>query len=48
MTALRLEGNTLGVGAAEAISKALAKHPEFEVSSVFTKIRLLYQYTSGE
>lgn len=30
MTALRLEGNTLGVEAAEAIAKALEKHSEFE------------------
>jgi len=30
MTALRLEGNTLGVEAAEAVAKALGKHPEFE------------------
>ncbi|KAJ8297852.1 hypothetical protein KUTeg_024383 [Tegillarca granosa] len=29
MTALRMEGNTLGVDAAEAISKSLQKHPEF-------------------
>lgn len=32
MTALRMEGNTLGVEAAEELSKALAKHPEFQVS----------------
>ena len=32
MTALRMEGNTVGVEAAEAIAKALEKHPEFEVS----------------
>lgn len=31
MTALRMEGNTLGVDAAEAIGKALEKHPEFQV-----------------
>ena len=30
MTALRLEGNTMGVDAAEAIAKALGLHPEFE------------------
>ncbi|XP_078324728.1 ran GTPase-activating protein 1-like [Crassostrea virginica] len=30
MTALRMEGNTLGVDAAEAIAKALEKHPEFQ------------------
>ncbi|XP_063415717.1 ran GTPase-activating protein 1-like [Mytilus trossulus] len=30
MTALRMEGNTLGVEAAEELSKALAKHPEFQ------------------
>lgn len=30
MTALRMEGNTLGVDAAEAMAKALSKHPEFE------------------
>ncbi|GFS11969.1 Ran GTPase-activating protein 1-like [Elysia marginata] len=30
MTALCLEGNTLGVEAAEAISKALGQHPEFQ------------------
>lgn len=30
MTALRMEGNTLGVEAAEAIAAALEKHPEFE------------------
>ncbi|XP_062605951.1 ran GTPase-activating protein 1-like [Saccostrea cucullata] len=30
MTALRMEGNTLGVDAAEVIAKALEKHPEFE------------------
>ncbi|KAL5013056.1 hypothetical protein ScPMuIL_011607 [Solemya velum] len=30
MTALRMEGNTLGVEAAEVIAKALEKHPEFE------------------
>ncbi|KAL3880177.1 hypothetical protein ACJMK2_032441 [Sinanodonta woodiana] len=29
LTALRLEGNTVGVEAAEAIAGALAKHPEF-------------------
>ena len=28
---LKLEGNTLGVDSAKAISKALEKHPEFEV-----------------
>ncbi len=28
---LKLEGNTLGVESAKAISKALEKHPEFEV-----------------
>ena len=26
-----MEGNTLGVDAAEAIAKALEKHPEFQV-----------------
>lgn len=31
MTALRMEGNTLGVEAAEEMAKALAKHPEFQV-----------------
>jgi len=31
MTALRLEGNTVGVEAAEAIAKAIGKHSEFEV-----------------
>ena len=31
MTSLRLEGNTVGVEAAEAIAEALAKHPEFQV-----------------
>lgn len=31
MTALRMEGNTLGVEAAEAIAKSLQKHPEFRV-----------------
>ena len=31
MTALRMEGNTLGVDAAEVIAKALEKHPEFQV-----------------
>lgn len=31
MTALRMEGNTLGVEAAEAIASALGKHSEFEV-----------------
>ncbi|CAH1777387.1 unnamed protein product [Owenia fusiformis] len=30
MTALRLEGNTLGVDAASTIADALKKHPEFE------------------
>ncbi|PVD34310.1 hypothetical protein C0Q70_05581 [Pomacea canaliculata] len=30
MTALRMEGNTLGVEAAEAIASALGKHSEFE------------------
>jgi len=30
MTALRLEGNTMGVEAAEVIAKAIGKHPEFE------------------
>ncbi|KAH9489033.1 Ran GTPase-activating protein 1 [Bulinus truncatus] len=30
LTALRLEGNTLGVEAAEEIAKALGLHPEFE------------------
>ncbi|KAK3099147.1 hypothetical protein FSP39_000136 [Pinctada imbricata] len=30
MTALRLEGNTMGVEAAEAIAKAIQKHPEFK------------------
>ncbi|KAK7097883.1 hypothetical protein V1264_004794 [Littorina saxatilis] len=30
MTALRMEGNTLGVEAAEVMAKALQKHPEFE------------------
>ncbi|XP_076446452.1 ran GTPase-activating protein 1-like [Babylonia areolata] len=30
MTALRMEGNTLGVEAAEVMAKALEKHPEFE------------------
>ncbi|XP_056011418.1 ran GTPase-activating protein 1-like [Ostrea edulis] len=30
MTALRMEGNTLGVDAAEVIAKALEKHPEFQ------------------
>jgi Ran GTPase-activating protein (RanGAP) involved in mRNA processing and transport len=34
MTALRMEGNTLGVEAAEALSKALVKHPEFQVSLI--------------
>ena len=28
---LKLEGNTLGVDSAKAISKALERHPEFEV-----------------
>jgi len=31
MTALRMEGNTLGVEAAEAIAGSLKKHPEFQV-----------------
>ena len=31
MTALCMEGNTLGVEAAQVISTALSKHPEFEV-----------------
>lgn len=35
MTALRMEGNTLGIDAAEAMSKALAKHPEFQVINKF-------------
>ncbi|XP_035825246.1 ran GTPase-activating protein 1 [Aplysia californica] len=30
MTALRLEGNTVGVDAAEAIARAIGKHSEFE------------------
>ncbi|XP_046569037.1 ran GTPase-activating protein 1-like [Haliotis rubra] len=30
MTSLQMMGNTMGVEAAEVISKALAKHPEFE------------------
>lgn len=30
MNYLNLEGNTLGVEAAEAIAKALEKHPEFK------------------
>ena len=30
MTALRLEGNTMGVEAAEVIAKAIGAHPEFE------------------
>ncbi|XP_059153142.1 ran GTPase-activating protein 1-like [Physella acuta] len=30
LTALRMEGNTLGVDAAEEIAKALGHHPEFE------------------
>lgn len=30
MASLRLEGNTVGVEAAEAIAEALAKHPEFQ------------------
>ncbi|CAL1543294.1 unnamed protein product [Lymnaea stagnalis] len=30
LTALRLEGNTLGVDAAEEIAKALGQHPEFK------------------
>ncbi|ESO83840.1 hypothetical protein LOTGIDRAFT_168884 [Lottia gigantea] len=30
LKALRLEGNTLGIEAAEAVGKALQKHPEFE------------------
>lgn len=39
MTALRLEGNTVGVEAAEAIAEALAKHPEFQVTyeTLFSK-----------
>ena len=32
MTALCMEGNTLGVDAAESIAKALGQHPEFQVS----------------
>lgn len=31
MRILRMEGNTMGVEAAKTISKALEKHPEFEV-----------------
>ena len=31
---LKLEGNTLGVDSAKAISKALEKHPEFEVKRI--------------
>lgn len=34
MTSLQMMGNTMGVEAAEVISKALAKHPEFEVSII--------------
>ena len=33
MTALCLEGNTLGVEAAEAIAKALRQHSEFQVNA---------------
>ena len=32
MTALSLEGNTLGIEAAETIAGALKKHPEFQVT----------------
>ena len=35
MTALRLEGNTVGIEAAEAIAKAIGKHSEFEVGFVY-------------
>ncbi len=31
LKALNLQGNTLGVDSAKAVSKALEKHPEFEV-----------------
>lgn len=38
MTALRMEGNTLGVEAAEAIAGALKKHPEFQVLMYLIKL----------
>ena len=46
MTALRLEGNTLGVEAAEAVAKALGKHPEFEVRAMFIMFYVYFFWSS--
>ena len=47
MQSLRLEGNTVGVEAAEAIAKALQKRPEFEVifnlTNLFKLIKICYK-----
>ena len=53
MTSLRLEGNTVGVDAAEAIAEALAKHPEFQVNtqkclSIGTPKAINFPFVSNE
>lgn len=43
---LILEGNTMGVQAAELIGKALGKHPEFEVGYLLSSFKISIRFNS--